>query len=91
MRNATQEHNYSYIHNYLHSRMSDNNEQMVNTVNDHQHEKVDYADPESPTLAVRQSALPTTGPVERLSDVVETDNNADMADKHVTAMEVRRH
>ena len=53
---------------------------MVNTVNCHQHEEVDYAEPESPTLAVRQSASPTTGPVERLTDVIETDNKADTAD-----------
>ena len=60
--------------------MSDNNEQMVNTVNCHQHEEVDYAEPESPTLAVRQSASPTTGPVDRLTDVIEIDNNADTED-----------
>ena len=60
--------------------MSINNEQMVNMVNNHHHEEVDYADPESPTLAVRQSASPTTGPVEHLTDVIETDNNADTAD-----------
>ena len=59
--------------------MSDNNEQMVNTVNNHQHEEVDYVDPKSLTLAI-QSASPTTVPVERLTDVIETDNTADTAD-----------
>jgi len=37
-------------------------------------------DPDLPTLAVRQSASPTTGPVERLINEKETDNNADTAD-----------
>jgi len=60
--------------------MSDNNEQMVTTVNDHQHEEVDNADPESPTLAVTQSTSTTTDPVERPTDRVVTDNNADTAD-----------
>ena len=40
-------------------------------VNGHQQEEVDYAMP--------QSASTTTGPVERLADVVVTDNNADTA------------
>ena len=31
--------------------MSDNTDQMVTTATDHQHEEVDFADPESPTLA----------------------------------------
>ena len=57
--------------------MSDNNEQTDNTVNNQQHEEVDYADPESPTLAIRHFALPTTGTAEHLTDVVETDNTAD--------------
>ena len=60
--------------------MSDNNEQIVITVNDHQHEEGYYVDLESPTLAVPQYASPTTGPVERLTDVVVTDQNADKAD-----------
>ena len=52
---------------------------MVNTVNTHQHEEVDYANPESPTFAAWQSASPP-GPVERRTDVIETDNDADTAD-----------
>ena len=44
---------------------------MVTTVND-QNEEVDYAVP--------QSTSTTTGQVERPTDVVVTDNNADTAD-----------
>ena len=51
--------------------MSDNTDQMVTTVTDHQHEEVDYADPESPTLAVPQYTSTTTGTDERPTDVVE--------------------
>ena len=51
-----------------------------NTVNDQQHEEVEYADPESPTLAIRRLASPTTGVNERLTDVVETNDNADTTD-----------
>ena len=46
--------------------------QTDNTVNNQQLGEVDYADPESPTLAIRRLASPTTGPNERLTDVVET-------------------
>ena len=60
--------------------MSEQHNMTDNTVNDQQHEEVDYADPESPTLAIRQLASPTTGPNERLTDVVETNDNADTAD-----------
>ena len=59
--------------------MSENNIQTDNTVNNQQHEEVDYADPESPTLAIRQFASPTTGTAEHLIDVVKTDNTADTA------------
>ena len=56
--------------NYLH---------FLYTVNNQQHEEVDYADPESPTLEIRQFASPTTGTAERLTDVVEMDDTADTA------------
>jgi hypothetical protein len=39
-----------------------------NTVNDQQNENVDYADPESPTLAIRRLASPTTGQTKRQND-----------------------
>ena len=60
--------------------MSEHNVQTDNTVNNQQLKEVDYADPESPTLAIRQLASPTTGPNERLTDVVETNDNAGKAD-----------
>ena len=60
--------------------MFEQNNMTDNTVNNQQHEEVDYADPESPTLAIRRLASPTTGPNERLTDVVETNDNADTAD-----------
>ena len=53
---------------------------MVTTVNDHQHKKVDYADPESATLAVRQSTSTTTGADERPTYVVLIDDYTDTAD-----------
>ena len=60
--------------------MCDSNEQTDNKVKYQQHEEVDYADPESPTLEIRQFASPTTGSAERLTDVADTDNTADTAD-----------
>jgi hypothetical protein len=60
--------------------MSENNRQTDNTVNDQQLEEVYYADPESPTLAIRRLASPTIGPNERLTDVIQTNQNADTAD-----------
>ena len=59
--------------------MSENNIQTDNTVNNQQHEEVDYTEPESPTLAIQQFASPTTGTAELLTDIVETDNTADTA------------
>ena len=58
--------------------MSENEKQSENTINNQQIEEVDYADPESPTLAIRRLTSPTTGPKERQTDIVET-NNVDMA------------
>ena len=60
--------------------MSENKQQTDNTVNNQQIEEVDYADPESPTLAIRRLASPTTVPNVRPTDIVETNNNADTAD-----------
>ena len=60
--------------------MSENNIHTDNTVNNQQLEEVDYADPESPTLAIRRLASPTTDPNERLTDEVKTNDNADTAD-----------
>ena len=60
--------------------MSEQTKQTDNTVNNQQHKEVDNADPESPTLAIRRLASPTTGPNERLTDVVETNDKADTAD-----------
>ena len=54
-----------------------------NTVNDQQHEEVDYADPESPTLAIRRLASPTTGQTERHTDDF---NLADYIDKPLPGM-----
>ena len=47
---------------------SKRNKQTNNTVDNQPHEEVDYADPESPTLAIRQLTSPTTGPKERQTD-----------------------
>jgi len=58
--------------------MSEQNQTTDNTVKDQHNEEVDYADPESPTLAIRR--LPTTGPNKCLTDVVATNDNADTAD-----------
>ena len=44
------------------------NNTVDNAVNEPQHEEVDYADPESPTLAIRRQASPTTGDTERPTD-----------------------
>ena len=52
--------------------MSTQNKQTDNTVDNQPHEEVDYADPESPTLAIRQLSSPTTGPTERQTDALET-------------------
>ena len=49
--------------------MSEQNNMTDNTVNDQQHEEVDYADPESPTLAIRRLTSPTTGQTNRQPDV----------------------
>ena len=49
--------------------MSKQNNMTDNTVNDQQHEEVDYADPELPTPAIRRLASPTTGQTERQTDV----------------------
>ena len=49
--------------------MSEQNNMTDNTVNDQQHDEVDYADPESPTLAIQRLASPTTGETERPFDV----------------------
>ena len=58
------------------TKNSPNNNTVDNAVNEPQHEEVDYADPESPTLAIRRQASPTTGDTKRLTD------DADMADKN---------
>jgi len=71
MRNANK---CSYTRNYLHflyrdlkakhpiqGLMSDNTDHIVITATDQQHENVDYADPESPTLGVPQSISTTAG------------------------------
>ena len=60
--------------------MSENEQQSENTITNQQIEEVVYADPESPTLAIRRLASPTTGPHERPTDIVETNNNADTSD-----------
>ena len=60
--------------------MSEQNIQTNNTVNNQQLEEVDYADPESPTLAIQRLASPNTGPNERLTDAIQTNQNADTAD-----------
>ena len=54
-----------------------------NTVNDQQHEEVDYADPESPTLEIQRLASPTTGNTERPTDDF---NLADYIDKPLPGM-----
>ena len=61
------------------NNMSEQNNMTDNTVNDQQHEEVDYADPESPTLAIRL-ASPTTGQTERPTDVHSIEL-ADIIDK----------
>ncbi len=56
--------------------MSEQNQTTDNTVNDQHNEAVDYADPESPTLAIRRLASPTTGQTKRQNndgDGVDTD------------------
>ena len=59
------------------------NNTVDNTVNDQQHEEVDYADPESPTLAIRRLASPTTGQTERHTDDFDL---ADYIDKPLPGM-----
>ena len=51
------------------------NNTVDNAVNEPHDEEVDYADPESPTLAIRRQASPTTGDTKRLTD------DADLAEK----------
>ena len=60
--------------------MTEQNNMTDNMVNDQQHEEVDYADPESPTLAIRRLASPTTGQTERPTDVHSIEL-ADIIDK----------
>jgi hypothetical protein len=52
------------------------NNTVDNAVNEPHDEEVDYADPESPTLAIRQQASPATGDTIRLTD------DADVAGKN---------
>ena len=86
MRNAINDTNIVKLSNYLpflyidlkakhliQGKMFNNTDHIVSKVNDHQREEVDYADPESPTLAVPQS----TSTDERCTDVVVTGNNTD--------------
>ena len=54
-----------------------------NAVNDQQNEDVDYADPESPTLAIQRPNSPTTGQTERPTDDF---NLADYIDKPLPGM-----
>ena len=54
-----------------------------NAVNDQQNEQVDYADPESPTLAIRRLASPTTGQTTRHTDDFDL---ADDTDKPLPGM-----
>ena len=63
--------------------MSEQNHMTDNTVNEQQNEEVDYADPESPTLAIRRLASPTTGQTERQTDVIQL---ADIVDTVLPGM-----
>ena len=45
-----------------------------NTVDNQPHEEVDYVDSESPTLAIWQLSSSTTGPTERQTDALETND-----------------
>ena len=65
--------------------MSEQNNMTDNTVNDQQHEELDYADPESPTRAIRRLASPTTGQTERPTDVHSIEL-ADIIDKPLPGM-----
>ena len=62
-----------------------NNNTVDNTVTDPQHEEGDYADPESPTLAIRRQASPTTGDTEGPADDFDL---ADYIDKPIPSMMV---